>query len=58
VKGKRGRRPLDPTDPSVSVCLKLPSKYYAALVRRADTLRRSVPEHIRRTLTRRGFLDI
>jgi len=54
----RGRKPLDAADPSVGICVKVPSREYAALLRRAAALRRTVPEHIRRTLTGRKFLDI
>ena len=58
MKKPRGRKPLDAADPSVGICVKVPSKEYAALLRRASALRRTVPEHIRRTLTGRKFLDI
>jgi len=42
----------------VGICVKVPSKEYAALLRRAAARRRTVPEHIRRVLTGRKFLDI
>jgi hypothetical protein len=56
VKRKPGRRPLDPTDPSVDVSFRLPSKEYAAIWLRAAKARCSVPEHIRRILTGRRYL--
>lgn len=45
-----GRPPLDKNDPSVEVCLTLPSKKYDDLYARARLERTSVPEIIRRTL--------
>ena len=50
---RRGRPPLDTTDPSTTVCLALPSKRYDALYRQAAAERVSVPELIRRGLDRR-----
>jgi len=47
---RTGRPPLDPGDPSVRVCLSIPSKRYDALYRTAAVGRVSVPELIRRTL--------
>jgi hypothetical protein len=58
TRKKAGRKPLDAADPSVGICVKVPSKEYAALLRRAAARRRTVPEHIRRVLTGRKFLDI
>jgi len=49
-----GRPPLDPSDPSTKVCIALPSRRYDALYQRASTARVSVPELIRRELSR-GF---
>lgn len=45
-----GRPPLDPTDPSIEVCLTLPSKRYDDLYARAQRARVTVPELIRRRL--------
>jgi hypothetical protein len=44
---KRGRPPIDPTDRSVSLSVRLPSKQYDALVRRAVDARRTVAEQVR-----------
>jgi len=54
-KPKRGggRPPLDPDDPSVHVGVKLPSKQYDDLARRALREDVSVPEIIRRDLDRK-----
>ena len=43
----RGRPPIDPTDRSVSLTVRLPSKQYDALVRRALDARRSVAAQAR-----------
>jgi hypothetical protein len=48
----RGRPPLDPDDASVSVHVRLPSKYYDLLARRALDVHRSLPAYIRRALAR------
>jgi len=56
VKRKPGRPPLDPTDPSVDVYFRLPSKEYAALWKKAAEARCTVPEQIRRLLTGRRYL--
>ena len=50
---QRGRPPLDPADRSVSVCVKLPSRHYDNLYRRARKARVSVPEVVRRVLEQR-----
>ena len=50
MQHRRGRPPLDSTDPSTKVCLALPSKRYDALYARAASQRVSVPELIRRSL--------
>ena len=49
---KTGRPPLDRTDTSVPVHLKLPSRQYDDAYRRATAARVSVPEIIRRDLQR------
>jgi hypothetical protein len=49
---KTGRPPLDRTDSSVPVNLKLPSRQYDDTYRRAAAARVSVPEMIRRDLRR------
>ena len=58
TRKKAGRKPLDAADPSVGICVKVPSKDYADLIQRARALRRTVPEHIRRTIIGRKYLDI
>jgi len=45
-----GRPPLDDDDPSVPVCVTMPSKQHAAYSRRALREDVSVPEIIRRDL--------
>jgi hypothetical protein len=49
---RNGRPPLDPNDPSVRVCVAVPSKRYAAMARTAAIGRVSVPELFRRALDR------
>jgi hypothetical protein len=46
-----GRPPLDEADPSVEMCLTIPSKRYDDLYARARAERVTVPEVIRRVLT-------
>lgn len=55
MKKPRGRPPLDRDDGSVSVHLTVTSTQYDALYRAAQTLRRSVPEVIRRALLRTEY---
>jgi len=43
-----GRPPIDPTDRSVSLSVRLPSKQYDALVLRALDARRTIAEQVRR----------
>jgi len=50
MKARAGRPPLDPSDPSVRVCVRLPSKHYDQLYRQADAGRVSVPELIRQSI--------
>jgi hypothetical protein len=50
MKRPPGRPRVDPTDESVSVNLKLPSRHYDALYARARDARTSVPAMIRRML--------
>ena len=45
-----GRPPLDRDDPSVKVCVSVPSRQYDDLYQRAREERVSVPELIRRSL--------
>jgi len=45
-----GRPPLDRADPSVQVCVSVPSQQYDSLYRSARDARVSVPEVIRRSL--------
>jgi hypothetical protein len=53
---KTGRPPLDPNDPSVRVCFRMPGQQYDALYRRAQQQRTTVGTVIRRSL-KRGDLD-
>jgi hypothetical protein len=53
----RGRPPLDPTDPSVSVSVQLPSKTFDQLDRRARLARCSMPELMRRLLRKAAGFD-
>jgi hypothetical protein len=47
---KPGRPPLNEDNPSVSVCVKLPSHQYDDIYEKAQRARISVPEVIRRRL--------
>ena len=47
---RTGRPPLDPSDPSVRVCVRVPSKHYDQLYRQAGAGRVSVPELIRQSI--------
>jgi hypothetical protein len=47
---RRGRPPLDPDDPTVTLSLRLVSKQYDALYARAGHDRRALPDMIRRAL--------
>jgi hypothetical protein len=47
-----GRPPLDPSDPSVAICLKLPGRRYDALYAAAQHARVSIPEVIRRQISK------
>lgn len=49
-KRRTGRPPLDPLDPAVEFCMRLPSKHYDDLWARAKVARVSVPELVRRLL--------
>lgn len=49
---RRGRPPLEDGDTSVRVSLRLPSRLYDVLYRRAQAARSSVPEQVRRVLQR------
>jgi len=55
MRKPRGRPPLDRGDSSVSVHLTVTARQYDALHRAAQTLRRSVPEVIRRALLRTEY---
>jgi len=50
MRRKPGRPPLDPTDPSVVVTLRMPARVFEAVCRRAAAARLTVPEVIRRAL--------
>jgi hypothetical protein len=54
---KPGRPPVDPTDRSVSLTLRLPSKAYDALCVRALKAHRSVAAEVRRVLVEREHRD-
>ena len=45
---RNGRPPLDVSDPSVSICVKMPAKKYDLLLKQAAGSRVSVPELLRR----------
>ena len=45
-----GRRPLDPADPSVQICVRVPTKRYDQLYQTATGARVTVPELIRQSL--------
>jgi hypothetical protein len=47
-----GRKPLDPTDPSVHVCVSLPSRQVDQLRLRAHAEHLTVPALVRRLLHR------
>jgi len=50
MKRRPGQRPLDPTDPSVQICVSVPSKRYDELYQTAARARMTVPELIRHSL--------
>lgn len=50
MANRPGRPPLDPTDPSVVVSLRLPSRAFDQVCVRAAAARLTVPEIIRRAL--------
>ena len=54
---KPGRPPVDRTDPSVPVHVKLPSRQYDAVFVRAAAAGVSVPEIVRRDLRRASRYD-
>ena len=54
---KPGRKPLDPRDPSVPVCFKIPGRQYDALYQRAQQQGTSISDVIRDRLRRRGAAD-
>jgi hypothetical protein len=55
MRRPRGRPPLDVRDPSVSLTVRLPSKAFDDLARRALATRQSVPALVRRSLEKRIF---
>jgi hypothetical protein len=48
---RSGRPPLDRRDPSVPICVKVPSRQYDRLYQRAQRARVSIPEVVRRDLS-------
>jgi len=52
-----GRRPLEPGRASVSVTIRLPATQYDRLYKQATMARCTVPEHVRRLVIRRAFID-
>jgi len=50
MKARIGRPPLDASDPSVRVCVRVPSKHYDQLYTKAGASRVSVPELIRQSI--------
>jgi hypothetical protein len=58
MSGRReGRPPLDRSDPSVSVHVRVPTRQYDAVYERAQAARVSVPEFIRRAVAARTSSD-
>ena len=48
----RGRPPLDPSDPSIDVHFRVPSKAYEAACRQAETERLTLAQWLRRNLVK------
>jgi len=51
-RGRPGRPPIHPGDPSVRMTLTLRGSSYQAIKRRSDARRESVPEFLRKVLDR------
>jgi len=51
---KRGRRPLDDEDPSVTVAFRLPSKQFDRTQQQAAQARLSMADWLRQVVTRAG----
>ena len=49
---RNGRPPLDAADPSVCICVRVPSKHYDALQKQATGGRVTVPELFRRAIAK------
>jgi len=54
---RSGRPALDPHNPPVTVSFRLPLKAYDRLCQEATVARCSLPEHLRRVLTGRRYLE-
>lgn len=55
---KRGGRPaIDPNNPTVTISVRVPLNQYTQLCKQADAARCSLPEHLRRLVTRRAYLQ-
>jgi hypothetical protein len=55
---KRGGRPaVDPKHPTVSITVRVPLDQYTQLCRQASAARCTLPEHLRRLVTRRAYLE-
>jgi len=48
---------MDPANPSVSITVRVPLNQYTQLCRQASQARVSLPEHLRRLVTRRAYLE-
>jgi hypothetical protein len=57
MRTRPGRPRLDPDDPSVAVCVALPSKQYDVLYTAATAARVTVPALIRRSLTEKKYTN-
>ena len=52
MTNKRGRRPLDPTDPSVRLSFRLTTKQYDEAYKRATAARLTLAEYLRAVVAR------
>lgn len=54
MAGRRGRPPIDATDPSVRVAFRLTSKQYDLAYRRATAARLTLSEYLRAVVAKAG----
>jgi len=54
---RSGRPSVAPDNPVVSITVRVPLKQYEMLCRQATIARCSLPEHLRRLVTRRAYLE-